>query len=106
MKIDKNKIEKLKVIKINNNNIIVENIKNEKGIIYISNISRSYIVLLTDLFEINDIIYGVLINIEGYRRFYSLIEGHNTNINEIGGGCLGIFYLLERIRIKNENMLY
>ncbi len=102
------KIEKLKILKINQKNIIVQNNKNQKGIVYISNISNSYIVSLDSLFNVNDVVYGYLLKVEGYRRFYSLKykHGHTKRgkpVSEIGGGPLGVFYLLERQRLKLEN---
>lgn len=107
MKIDANKIEKLKVVKINKNNIIVVNLKGEKGIIYISNISNSFIVSLEAMFKPNDTIYGYLIDVEGTRRFYSLKVGHMKKkltrpIVETGGGYLGILYLVNKIKIAEK----
>lgn len=103
MKIDVDKIEKLRVIKINTNNIIVENLKKQKGIIYISEISNSYIVSLDEMYKVDDIVYGYLMNVEGPRRFYSLKVGHTKKkmsrpINETGGGYLGILYLINKVK--------
>lgn len=108
MNIDVNKIEKLKILKINKKNIIVQNNKHQKGIVYISNVSNNYIVSLDNLFAVNDVVYGYLTKIEGYRRFYSLKQMHgytkkNKAVLEVGGGPLGVFYLLEKQRLKLEH---
>ncbi len=109
MKVDVSKIEKLTIIKINKNNIIVKNNKGQKGIVYISNISKSFIPSLEDMFDISDVVYGYLIKQDNDRRFYSLkhLHGETTRkkrpIKESGGGSLGLLYLVEKLRIKNEN---
>ncbi len=107
MKIQEEKIEKLRIIKINQNSLLVENRVGQKGIIHITEISNSYIVSLVKIFNINDIVYGYLINKSGYKRFYSLKVGHITEqkkkiINETGGGYLGLKYLLHKLE-KKEN---
>ncbi len=108
MKIDVNKIEKLKIIKINKNNLIVQNNKGQKGIVYISNISNNYIVDIYELFKINDIVYGYLEKIEEMRRFYTLkvLHGETTRkkrpIGEVGGGSLGCLYLVNKLKPKEN----
>lgn len=107
MKIHDEKIEKLTILKINPSSILVENRLGQKGIIHITEISNSYVVSLTNIFAVGDIIYGYLVSKKGYKRFYSLKAGHITEqkkkiINETGGGYLGIKYLLSRLEEKEN----
>lgn len=105
MKIEKNKIEKLKIIKVNSNNLIVENNENNKGIIHINEISNSYIADLESLYDVGLTVYAVLLKKEGFRRFYSLKRGHSSTnkfVKETGGGCLGLIYLIDKSEIKND----
>ncbi len=105
MKINEEKIEKLKILKINPNSLLIENMKGQKGIIHITEISNSYVVSLNNIFQTNDIVYGYLIKQVGYRRFYSLKVGHISEkkrkvISETGGGYLGLKYLLHNLEKK------
>ncbi len=107
MKIQEEKIEKLRILKINQNSLLVENRVGQKGIIHITEISNSYIVSLTKIFSVGDAVYGYLISQNGYKRFYSLKVGHITEqkkkiINETGGGYLGLKHLLYKLE-ENEN---
>lgn len=106
MIIDDNKIEKLKIIKINHSSLLVENMVGKKGLIHITEVSNSFIVNLEDIFSVGDIVYGYLIKEQGYKRFYSLKVGHSNErnrkmINETGGGCLGVKYLVKKLEPKN-----
>ncbi len=107
MKINEDKIEKLKVLKINPNSLLIENMKGQKGVIHITEISNSYVVSLSQTFKVNDVIYGYLIKKVGFRRFYSLKVGHISEkkrkiINETGGGYLGLKYLLNNLELKEK----
>lgn len=99
-------IEKLKIIKINQNNIIVENNLNQKGIIHIADVSYSFIHDLNTVFNVGDITYGYLTKTDDFRRFYSLKVGHlekNKKVyTEIGGGVLGIYFLLNKLQKKEK----
>ncbi|MGL5020523.1 MAG: hypothetical protein ACRC5R_00650 [Mycoplasmatales bacterium] len=106
MNIQIDKIEKLKIHKINQNNVIVENNLNQKGIIHIADISNSFIVSLENEFNIGDIVYGYLTKTDDFRRFYSLKIGHNnpkkSQYTESGGGILGIYFLLNKLEKKEQ----
>ena len=91
MNIDIKKIEKLKVVKVFSNSILVENLENTRGIVYISEIAKSYIISINDLYKVNDVVYGYLIKKDNDKVFYSLKSGHTSDskfVNESGGGCL------------------
>lgn len=99
MIIDKEKIYKLKILIVKNNCLIVENILNQKGSIFIGEISKSYIVDLNKLYSKGDIIYAYLIKEDNSRRYYSLKIGHTSNskyVNEYGGGYLGLIYQINK----------
>ncbi len=107
MKINEEKIEKLRILKINSNSILIENMKGQKGVIHITEVSNSYVVSLSDTFKVNDIVYGYLVKKSGFRKFYSLKVGHINDkkrkmINETGGGYLGLKYLLNNLEQKEK----
>lgn len=105
MKIKNNNIEKLRVIRVNTNNVFVENLENQRGIIFINEVANSFIVSLPSVLKTGDIVYGYLFKKEGNKRFYSLKVGHTSSsrfVNETGGGYLGIKYLLNNYEKKNN----
>ncbi len=106
MNIENNAIEKLKVLKVNKNNLIVENTINKRGIILIKNVSYYYVEDLSRDFKEGDTIYGILIETIENRRFYSLKIGHDKKkvklLRETGGGNLGIYFLLNKINKKEK----
>ncbi len=94
------KIERLKVIVINKNGIIVERINGESGFVHISEVAHGYIADLNNNFKVGDIIYGVRKKSHYGKKYYSLKTGHSMpryiqkkyKVSETGGGYLGIIH--------------
>jgi len=107
MNIKNDKIEKLKIVKINKTNLMVENNLHQKGTILIRNVSHFFVSDLNKLFVEGDIIYGEFLNETNGKRYYTLKNGHslgkNKFIKETGGGHLGIYFLLNKLEKKEKN---
>ena len=107
MNIKIERIEKLKIVKINKTNIMVENNLHQKGTVLIRNVSHYFVSDLEKLFCVGDIIYGEFLNEANEKRYYTLKNGHslgkNKYIKESGGGHLGIYYLLNKLEKKEKN---
>lgn len=101
MKFETSRIEKVKIIKVNKNNIIVINNRKQKGIIYITEMSHFFVANVFDEFKVGDSIYAYLLEQEDENRFYSLKIGHVKEDErfamEVGGGFLGLQYLVEKL---------
>lgn len=100
------KIYKLKIVKITQYCLIVEDITKNKGTIHISQISNSFIKSLEKMFKIDDIVFGTQIKDFRDVKCFSLKEGHKSAklkiVSENGGGFLGLKYTLERLEKKYD----
>lgn len=111
MKLETNRIEKVKVIKVNKNNIIVLNNKKQKGIIYITEMSHFFVANVFDEYKVGNVVYAYLLKQEDENRYYSLKVGHVKEEErfamEVGGGFLGLKHLVEKLeKVETSRNFY
>lgn len=106
-----NNIHKLKVIKIIDNGIIVQQMDGTSGFIHISEISNTFVSNIHEHVEVDTYVYGALLRSTNSENYFSLKAGQTMNIKtskknkirETGGGYLGIIYLQNKILAQGES---
>lgn len=104
------KVERLKVVEIKGNGVIVSLNNGTTGFIHISEVSHSFIEDLERLFKVGEIIYGVKKKTHYGKTYYSLKVGHTMpravqrkfHVSESGGGYLGLVHLQNSKLAKNK----
>lgn len=109
------KVERLKVVDIKKNGVIVSLTNGETGFIHISEVSHGFVEDLGKLFKIGEIIYGVKKKNHYGKTYYSLKVGHTMHrdvqkkfkVSENGGGYLGLIHLqnskLQKSKRRNND---